>query len=209
MRKLFILVATLGCGALMNSAACSSNDNTGTGGAGGMGGTYGTGGKGGTTGGTSGTGGTGGKGGSGGSGTGGTAGTGGSATGGTAGTGGSAGTAGSAGDGGVTKAQVVTCPATAAATLTVASPSVGMYAFSPTTLTISAGGVIKFNNPTTVPHTFTSGTVTAGIPAPDGTWDTGSVAPNNSACVKINVAGTYPFYCAFHPTMMTGTATVQ
>jgi plastocyanin len=192
MRNVLILLGVAGCAALMNAAACGG-DNGGSGGTGGMGGSGGTG--------------TGGSAGSTTAGTGGTGGNAGSATAGTGGTGGSAGTTATGGTGGATTtAQVVACPATVAATLEVTEPSAGMYMYSPSTLTIHAGDVIEFHNTSNdTPHTFTSGT----SPTPDGTWNTGNVAIGASACVQINVAGTYPFFCKLHPTSMIGTATVQ
>ena len=144
------------------------------------------------SGGTAGTGGTGGSGG----GTGGTAGAG---TGGTAG----AGTGGSAGAG--SEAMVVDC---ATATIAQTVDMTTTLTFDPSTITVSVGDVLKWDNTSALPHTSTSGQGGA-TPSPDGKWDTGTVAGGASACVQFLAAGTYDYYCAVHPAPMMGTVTVQ
>ena len=46
-------------------------------------------------------------------------------------------------------------------------------------------------------------------PMEDGKWETGDIPPGGSVCLRFNVAGTYPYYCEYHPASMTGTITVQ
>lgn len=194
MRKTIGLVVCVFTAAAMTSiAACSGDDDDN----GGSGGTYSTGGTGGSTGGTGGS--TGGTGGS----TGGTGGTGGS----TAGTGGTGGTT----DAGAVAEEVTPCPATVAVTIQAVAAD-GGFAFSPSTATIAVGDVVKFQNMTGVQHNSKSGTGGA-TPAADGKWDVdldpGDGGPGPAKCVQIKQAGTYPFFCEYHPTEMTGTVTVH
>jgi plastocyanin len=81
--------------------------------------------------------------------------------------------------------------------------------FSPDSVTIAAGQVVRFHNIQAIGHTSTSGTVSGGMGTPDGKWDTGSLMQNESACVRIDAAGTHPYYCIPHPVAMQGTIIVQ
>jgi plastocyanin len=85
----------------------------------------------------------------------------------------------------------------------------GSFDFSPSTATIQAGEVVRFRNQTEIVHTSTSGTGGVDPGVPDGIWDTGNLGEDATRCVRINVAGTYPFYCTPHPVSMTGTITVE
>lgn len=124
-------------------------------------------------------------------------------TGGATGGGGSGGTAGTGGTGGSdagTTATVLDCAGqTIAKTITIKN-----LAFSPTSETLKVGEIVKFDNQDTVTHTSTSGTPASK----DGNWDTGNIAAGSSKCVKLNTAGTYPYFCAIHTTM-TGTLSVN
>ncbi|MBK7583660.1 MAG: hypothetical protein IPI67_26130 [Myxococcales bacterium] len=189
--------------------ACGSDDSSGgSGGKAGSGGSGATGGSGGTgSGGSAGSS----SGGNAGSSSGGGAGSGGTTAGGGAGgsTGGMAGmaaTGGTSSDGGgctpttTPGAQVVDCAgATIAKTIDIAG-----FAFAPATLSVSVGDVVKFDNKDASGHTATS-----GVPGcADGNWDTGSIGGSTSKCVKLTAAGSYPFFCAIHPSM-TGTITAN
>lgn len=119
-------------------------------------------------------------------------------------------TGGTGGTGGTSSqsAQVVSCSTSTPAQTVAAVGDVTSFHFSPADVTVSVGDVVRFSNQTNTVHTSTSGR--GGVnPAPDGKWNTGSISPGQSACVKFLIAGSYPFYCSFHPTMMTGTVTVQ
>ena len=65
-------------------------------------------------------------------------------------------------------------------------------AFTPTTLTVSAGTTVKWTNKDAVNHTVTSDT---------GAFDSGNVAPNATFSFKFITAGTYNYHCSIHPTM--------
>lgn len=74
------------------------------------------------------------------------------------------------------------------------------FAFSPSEVTISAGGVVKFETPGN--HNMVSGTPSS----PDGKFTTGT--PGDTMCLRFNVVGEYPFYCGVHNSMR-GTVTVE
>lgn len=65
------------------------------------------------------------------------------------------------------------------------------FAYDPAEFKVGAGDTIIFVNADNAPHTAT---------AEDGSFDTGPIAPGQSASVSIP-AGTHPYYCTFHPGM--------
>jgi len=71
-------------------------------------------------------------------------------------------------------------------------------AYSPASFKVAAGDTIIFVNSDRMPHTAT---------AEDGAFDTGQIAPGQSARVTIP-AGTHPYFCTFHPGMK-GVATAS
>lgn len=77
-------------------------------------------------------------------------------------------------------------------------------AFSPNSLSISAGDVVKWHNDDSRTHT-----VTSGIPGtPDGTFNSGNLTSGSDYCVKfIDPTHTYKYFCSIH-TFMTGTINV-
>jgi plastocyanin len=72
-------------------------------------------------------------------------------------------------------------------------------AFSPSTLTVSKGTTVTWQNNDGVTHTSTSD---------DGLWDTGNIAPGSSKDVTFSNAGTFKYHCTIHASM-TGTIIVQ
>ncbi|MRR09000.1 T9SS type A sorting domain-containing protein [bacterium] len=77
--------------------------------------------------------------------------------------------------------------------------------FSPASLSISLGDTVVWRNSSTRTHTTTSGTSCA----PDGHWNSGSLAPGDSFVLVLGTTGTYPYFCIPHCAMgMTGTLTV-
>jgi plastocyanin len=68
----------------------------------------------------------------------------------------------------------------------------------PADLTVAAGGSITWTNADSAPHTVTFD---------DGTCASGSIGPGGSVTVRYDVAGTFAFHCAIHPSM-TGTLVV-
>jgi plastocyanin len=84
-----------------------------------------------------------------------------------------------------------TAPA-ATATITISG-----FAFSGVT-DVPAGTVLTVINDDTAPHTFT---------AEDGSFDSGTLNPEDAFQIQLDTPGTYTYFCAFHPSM-TGTITV-
>jgi plastocyanin len=73
-------------------------------------------------------------------------------------------------------------------------------AFSPSTLTVSKGTTVTWQNNDGVTHTSTSD---------DGLWDTGNIAPGSSKGVTFSNAGTFKYHCTIHGPTMSGTIVVQ
>lgn len=73
------------------------------------------------------------------------------------------------------------------------------FAFSPATLTITAGDTVTWTNTDAVAHTATSTT---------GAFDSGELAQGASYSVTFTTPGTYDYLCTPHPTM-TGRIVVQ
>jgi plastocyanin len=71
--------------------------------------------------------------------------------------------------------------------------------FEPATVTVSVGDTVTWRNTDDVPHTSTSD---------DGAWDSGALAPGEEFSFTFEEAGTYPYFCEFHPGME-GTVVVQ
>ena len=83
--------------------------------------------------------------------------------------------------------------------------------FEPATITIQAGGTVKWTVTQSIdqPHSVTSGT-----PEDSGKiFDSGTAGANNSFKLRdngesfeytFNEPGEYPYYCVIHPTQMTG-----
>jgi plastocyanin len=73
---------------------------------------------------------------------------------------------------------------------------VGMidFAFSPDSVTIAAGDEVVWTNSGTFLHTSTSGV--NGVP--DGTWNSGDVAPGDSYARVFSTSGTFHYFCMHH-----------
>ncbi len=65
--------------------------------------------------------------------------------------------------------------------------------FYPTTLTVSKGTTVTWQNNDAITHTSTSD-------AP-GIWDTGDIASNSSKTVTFNTVGTFRYHCKYHEGM--------
>jgi plastocyanin len=81
---------------------------------------------------------------------------------------------------------------TAAPTSGSASVSMAGRAFSPATVTISAGGSVTFRNDDDRAHTVT---------ATDGAFNSGSISQGGSWKRTFKQAGTFSYLCAIHPEM--------
>ncbi|HEY3295291.1 MAG TPA: plastocyanin/azurin family copper-binding protein [bacterium] len=77
--------------------------------------------------------------------------------------------------------------------------------FNPSSKTVSVGTALTWTNKDGIPHT-----VTSGAPgSPNGTFDSGNMAGGATFSHTFSQAGTFPYYCRIHGTMMTGSITVQ
>lgn len=64
--------------------------------------------------------------------------------------------------------------------------------FSPSTLTVSAGTIVKWTNNDNMPHTVTN---------PLGLFDSGTLNPGESYTFVFNIPDTYIFFCQLHANM--------
>jgi plastocyanin len=74
------------------------------------------------------------------------------------------------------------------------------FAYAPADLTVAGGTTVEFPNEDSTPHTATSKS--------SGAFDTGTIQPGKSAELTFDEAGTFAYYCQFHP-FMKGTITVE
>jgi plastocyanin len=89
-----------------------------------------------------------------------------------------------------------------AAPASAATVSVGEYFFSPNPVKVAEGGSVVWNNTGSFTHTSTGN-------SPLSLWNTGNIAPGlPSAAITFRAAGSYPYHCAIHPTLMKGTVKV-
>jgi plastocyanin len=65
-------------------------------------------------------------------------------------------------------------------------------AFTPSTITVSAGTQITWTNKDGVTHTVTSN---------KGLFDSGSIGSNGTYSFTFQTAGTYSYFCSTHPSM--------
>jgi plastocyanin len=65
-------------------------------------------------------------------------------------------------------------------------------AFSPVTLSVTAGTTVTWTNKDAMTHTVTSDT---------GLFDSGNVAANGTYSYTFSTAGTYAYHCSIHPSM--------
>ena len=71
--------------------------------------------------------------------------------------------------------------------------------FTLETFTIKAGTSVVWVNQDSAPHTATSGTPTS----PDNKFDTSTLSLNDSSTpILFATAGTFPYFCAIHPSML-------
>jgi len=86
-------------------------------------------------------------------------------------------------------------PSTATAAVSVEMVN---FAFEPADTTAAVGDTVGWANSDAAPHTAT---------LDDGSCQTGNIPAGGSGALVFNVAGTFPYHCAIHPTM-TGTITI-
>jgi len=77
--------------------------------------------------------------------------------------------------------------------------------FVPSTVVITAGGTVTWENTDNAAHTASSGTAAGG---PDGVFDSSLIKSGGSYSVTLDDEGTYPYFCMVHP-WMEGTVIVE
>jgi plastocyanin len=96
-------------------------------------------------------------------------------------------------------AQIVQCPPSGTTNVTIQD-----FFYTPSGVTISANGIVKWTNIGPTVHTVTSGT----SPNPDGKFNSGNMATGATVCVQFTAPGIYPYFCIPHPFMI-GSVTVS
>ena len=76
--------------------------------------------------------------------------------------------------------------------------------FIPSTVVITVGGTVTWENTDTAAHTATAGSAVDG---PSGIWDSSLVMAGGSYSVTLDEAGTYDYFCMVH-SWMQGTVIV-
>ena len=84
------------------------------------------------------------------------------------------------------------------------SSSLTTDAYQPNPVQVSTGGTVTWTNDDAQPHTATSGENAT----PDGTFDSGIMAPAATFEHTFTAAGEYPYFCLLHPNMV-GTVSVS
>ena len=74
----------------------------------------------------------------------------------------------------------------------VARVDIRAFAFEPAQLTIRAGESVEWINHDFAPHTATDD---------EGDWDTGELEKAQTATLRFDTPGIYPYFCAYHPHM--------
>jgi plastocyanin len=90
--------------------------------------------------------------------------------------------------------------ATAASSATPKAVTIKDYTFKPARITVPAGTTVDFSNEDSTAHTATS--------TESGVFESGAIQPGKSGAVTLKKAGTFTYYCAFHP-FMKGTIIVE
>jgi plastocyanin len=88
----------------------------------------------------------------------------------------------------------------AAATADAVTVEISDFAYGPETVTIPVGGSVTFTNLDTVPHTATA--------QDRDVLQTGTLGQDESVTITFDEAGTYEYFCEFHPNM-SGTVIVE
>ena len=74
------------------------------------------------------------------------------------------------------------------------------FEFTPVELTISVGTAVTWENTAGTSHTSNS---------EDAIWGSGTLAQRDECSFLFEEAGTFPYFCTFHPDVMKGTIVVE
>jgi plastocyanin len=80
-----------------------------------------------------------------------------------------------------------------------ASVSIQNFAYSPATVHVKVGGTVTWTNKDATPHTVTD---------LNGSFDSGSVAVDETYKMTFSTAGTYTYHCTLHSMMPNATVVV-
>jgi plastocyanin len=83
--------------------------------------------------------------------------------------------------------------ATAASNVTPQAVKIVDYTYKPETITVPTGATVEFDNKDSTAHTATS--------TESGAFESGAIQPGESGSITLRKAGTFAYYCAFHPFM--------
>lgn len=104
-------------------------------------------------------------------------------------------------------------PGTATEAADAAAVTIRLVAFKPDRIEVDAGTTVTWVNEDPGAHTVTSGIVEDGAssvtPEPDGAFDSGELATDESFEHIFDEPGTYSFYCELHPATMRGVVEVR
>jgi plastocyanin len=108
---------------------------------------------------------------------------------------------GGGGDSSSSEATPTTSSGSAAATSGGAGAvTIKDYKYAPADLTVPVGTTVKFTNRDSTPHTATS--------KDGGGFESGSIDTGKTGTIKLEEAGTFSYFCVFHP-FMKGTIKVE
>ncbi len=85
-------------------------------------------------------------------------------------------------------------------TASAAKVNIADFKYTPPSIKVKRGGSVTFTNSDSAPHTATA--------SDNRSFDTDSLKLSQSKAVTVSKAGTYPYYCVFHP-FMKGTLVVE
>jgi plastocyanin len=89
------------------------------------------------------------------------------------------------------------------------SVTVANFSFTPQAVKVKLADSVLWTNVGSVNHTATSDGVNDGSGFTGiGLWNSGAIAHNGMFSFQFTFAGTYPYHCSIHPSLMTGTVKV-
>ena len=91
-------------------------------------------------------------------------------------------------------ATVVTCPGSPDAIVDNFDAPSG---FIPSTVSIPAGGIVMFDNVSSMAHSATHDTSLGALTAVAGSFNV-EIYPTNQVCLRFPNAGSFPFFCSHH-----------
>lgn len=90
----------------------------------------------------------------------------------------------------------------------VESVTIKNFEFAPPTVTVAAGGTVRWINADVANHQITTGVVEGDRPRPDGRISSPLLFRGDEFSATLAAPGEYPYYCGVHP-FMRGTISVQ